>query len=244
MLLIVGGLLGFLPILGFWMLPLGIALLSLDVALLRRPTARVIVAGERRWRLYRRSRRRNGKVLIRERSGSFDVQRAGPNPAAIYDLERPMKLFTCQHCGQLLYFENTGCERCGRALGFLPELATLSALEQEGELWQALAAPAGATGPAPTPSTTPATGSEGGRRGAGCASCQHSRTVPDLSVAENVAQWRKLRLAKNRLMYTILKLGLPHPTEDEARGLGFDFLADPPQPTGDADRVMTGHANG
>ena len=25
-----------------------------------------------------------------------------------------MKLFTCQHCGQLLYFENTGCERCGR----------------------------------------------------------------------------------------------------------------------------------
>ena len=53
-----------------------------------------------------------------------------------------MKLFTCQHCGQLLYFENTGCERCGRALGFLPELATLSALEPDGELWRALAAPA------------------------------------------------------------------------------------------------------
>ena len=37
-------------------------------------------------------------------------------------------------------------------------------------------------------------------------------------------------------MYTILKLGLPHPTEgeDEDRGLAFDFLADPPQPTGDA----------
>ena len=47
-------------------------------------------------------------------------------------------------------------------------------------------------------------------------------------------------------MYTILKLGLPHPTEgeDEARGLAFDFLADPPQPTGDAPRVMTGHDNG
>ena len=23
-----------------------------------------------------------------------------------------MKLFKCQHCGQLLYFENTVCERC------------------------------------------------------------------------------------------------------------------------------------
>lgn len=59
-LLVCGGLLGFLPILGFWMLPLGLGLLSLDVALLRRPTARAIIAGERRWRLFRRNRRRNG----------------------------------------------------------------------------------------------------------------------------------------------------------------------------------------
>lgn len=59
-LLVIGGLLGFLPILGFWMLPLGLLLLSLDVALLRRPTARAIVAGERRWRLFRRNRRQNG----------------------------------------------------------------------------------------------------------------------------------------------------------------------------------------
>jgi hypothetical protein len=59
LLLIVGGLLGFLPVLGFWMLPLGLALLSLDVALLRRPTARAIVAGERRWRTFRRTRRRD-----------------------------------------------------------------------------------------------------------------------------------------------------------------------------------------
>jgi hypothetical protein len=57
-LLVIGGLLGFLPILGFWMLPLGLALLSLDVALLRRPTARAIVAGERRWRRFRRGQRR------------------------------------------------------------------------------------------------------------------------------------------------------------------------------------------
>ena len=56
-LLILGGLLGFLPVLGFWMLPLGVALLSLDVAMLRRPTARAIVAGERRWRRFRRNRR-------------------------------------------------------------------------------------------------------------------------------------------------------------------------------------------
>jgi hypothetical protein len=39
-----------------------------------------------------------------------------------------MKLFECQDCGQLLYFENTWCERCGHVLGYLSERAVLSAL--------------------------------------------------------------------------------------------------------------------
>lgn len=33
--LIIGGLLGFLPILGFWMLPLGLVLLAIDLPVLR-----------------------------------------------------------------------------------------------------------------------------------------------------------------------------------------------------------------
>ncbi|MBB2204887.1 hypothetical protein [Gluconacetobacter takamatsuzukensis] len=41
-LLIVGGLLSFLPILGIWMLPLGLILLAEDVALLRRGVDRLI----------------------------------------------------------------------------------------------------------------------------------------------------------------------------------------------------------
>ncbi|MHB2265334.1 hypothetical protein [Aliihoeflea sp. PC F10.4] len=35
-LLVIGGLLGFLPILGFWMLPLGILVLSYEFAMIRR----------------------------------------------------------------------------------------------------------------------------------------------------------------------------------------------------------------
>jgi hypothetical protein len=42
LLLIVGGLIGFLPILGFWMVPLGLAVLALDVPFLQRPLARLI----------------------------------------------------------------------------------------------------------------------------------------------------------------------------------------------------------
>ena len=158
-----------------------------------------------------------------------------------------MKLFSCQHCGQLLYFENTSCERCGRALGFLPDLMTLSALEPEGEAWRALAAPAKRYRACANAAHAACNWQvEADAEEPFCVSCRHNRTVPDLSVPEHVAQWRKLQTAKNRLLYTILKLGLPHPTEaeDEARGLSFDFLADVPTPTGDADRVMTGHANG
>ena len=45
-----------------------------------------------------------------------------------------MKLFSCQGCGQLLYFENIRCENCGRALGYLPDMTEISALDAKPEL--------------------------------------------------------------------------------------------------------------
>lgn len=156
-----------------------------------------------------------------------------------------MRLFTCQACGQLLYFENTQCERCQRRLGYLPERETLSALEPEGEAWRALARP-GATfrfcdnaahdvcnwliaADAATPF---------------CAACRHNRTIPDLSDPSHLALWRKLEWAKHRLIYTLRRLRLPlrDRTEDTDHGLAFDFLAEPADPA--APRVLTGHADG
>jgi hypothetical protein len=48
-LFVFAGFLGFLPILGFWMLPIGVVLLSLDVPVLKGPTARALNWAERRW---------------------------------------------------------------------------------------------------------------------------------------------------------------------------------------------------
>lgn len=56
-LLILGGIFSFLPILGLWMLPLGLLLLSLDVAFLRTPVSAAILRGSRKWATWRRSRR-------------------------------------------------------------------------------------------------------------------------------------------------------------------------------------------
>ena len=57
-LFILGGLVGFLPILGFWMVPVGLMLLAQDVPFLRPPIARALAWGQRTWEGWRRRRAR------------------------------------------------------------------------------------------------------------------------------------------------------------------------------------------
>jgi hypothetical protein len=47
--LIIGGLLSFLPVLGIWMLPLGLVLAARDIPLLHRPMARMLAWIETKW---------------------------------------------------------------------------------------------------------------------------------------------------------------------------------------------------
>jgi len=52
--LILAGFVGFLPILGFWMVPLGLLLIAQDVPFLQRPILRLIEWGERKWKELKR----------------------------------------------------------------------------------------------------------------------------------------------------------------------------------------------
>ena len=54
LLLIVGGVVGFLPILGFWMIPLGLLFLAQDVPFLQRPILQALTWLERRWVQWKR----------------------------------------------------------------------------------------------------------------------------------------------------------------------------------------------
>lgn len=158
-----------------------------------------------------------------------------------------MKLFACQACNQVLFFENTACERCGHILGYLPEDNDVSALDpvaaEEG-IWHPLSK--AATGSSyrfcanadhsACNWLVPAGGD------AYCLACRLNRTIPDLSEDGHLDQWRKLETAKHRLVYTLLRLNLPIVTrlEDPENGLAFDFLGDPP----DGGKVLTGHQDG
>jgi hypothetical protein len=58
LMLVVGGLLSVLPVLGLWMLPLGLLLLAQDLPFLRRPVRRGLIWAERRWIRWVRWKRR------------------------------------------------------------------------------------------------------------------------------------------------------------------------------------------
>ena len=51
LLLIVGGVFSFLPILGIWMLPLGLLLLAVDLPILRGPISVLVIRARRKARL-------------------------------------------------------------------------------------------------------------------------------------------------------------------------------------------------
>jgi hypothetical protein len=151
-----------------------------------------------------------------------------------------MRLFQCQACGEPLYFESVACESCGRRLGFLPAKTTMTAIEQDGGCWTALADPAPeyvycANRTYRACNWLVKVGSEESF----CLACRHNRTIPDLTDERNLSLWRRLEVAKRRLFYSLIRLNLPLLNiKDDPNGLVFDFLSRAGEP------VMTGHLNG
>jgi len=139
-----------------------------------------------------------------------------------------MKRFRCPGCAGEVYFENTVCLSCNRALVYDPvAVAMTDGTGRSGCLNRA------------TIGCNWVAGSATGF----CISCALTEVVPDLSIALNVARWKKIEHAKRRLIYSVLRLGLPVET-DAGRRLQFRFLASVPHPDGSENRVMTGHDNG
>ncbi|WP_163835606.1 zinc-binding metallopeptidase family protein [Spartinivicinus ruber] len=157
-----------------------------------------------------------------------------------------MKLFTCNCCGNFLYFENVTCLGCGASLGFLPNATTLVALEDIGNgLWQPVAGEGHYrmcvhyTDQAVCNWMVDADDEEGF-----CIACRLNQTIPDLSIEINKTLWQRLETEKRRLIYGLLQLGLPVlPRSDYPEGIAFEFLADTPT-FSERDRVMTGHNQG
>lgn len=150
-----------------------------------------------------------------------------------------MRTFNCA-CGARLFFDNTRCLTCQRALGFRPDSLEIIAIQEPS-----LAAP---SEPAPFRPCenyvengvcnwlVPSDSDE-----RLCAACRLNHTIPNLSDEANLRLWRDVEGAKRRLIYGLYRLGLDvlSKADDPVRGLSFDIKAD----LGD-ERVLTGHQDG
>ena len=165
-----------------------------------------------------------------------------------------MNIFTCSACKHVAFFENSQCVRCGHVLAYLPDRGVLSAMEQDPsplgphEAPRFLALDPAAKGaryrlcqnyatfavcnwaiPEHDPHQL-------------CPSCRLNESVPDTKDAQAVESWRRLEIAKRRLVYTLLELRLPLDSKEDSprAGLAFAFKQDGPN----GERVLTGHCDG
>ncbi|MBI3803095.1 MAG: putative zinc-binding peptidase [Nitrospirae bacterium] len=160
-----------------------------------------------------------------------------------------MKVFHCDHCQQLVFFENTRCVQCDRLLAFLPDLGVVGSLDPAGgNQWRSPLPEAEGKGyrlcanysqesvcnwAVPSDDPHPF-----------CQSCRLTQVIPNLSQPGHKEAWFKLESAKRRLVYSLVTLGCPinSKSDDPERGLSYQFLADLETPG--ADPVLTGHADG
>ena len=140
-----------------------------------------------------------------------------------------------------MFFANVACEKCGFALGFLPEKLTMLAL-----------VPPNGTNGAGQANMQAASGRqdhwrfcENATYGACnwllpaddasplCQACRLNDIIPDLSDPDNLNAWQRFERAKKRLIYSLLRFGLPFDASD-AGALTFNLGHD----------TMTGHLDG
>ena len=159
------------------------------------------------------------------------------------------RAYRCR-CGRRIFFHNSRCLACGTPLGYEPERARVFPLEPSisGTGWH-LVGPAGegarifsrclnfqAIASCNWLVDVEAPGE--GRRQL-CRSCRLTRTIPDLSIAENGLWWARIEVAKRRLVSELIAMGLPlmSRNDDPAAGLAFDFIRSSPG----GPPVVTGH---
>ncbi|HJZ60201.1 MAG TPA: putative zinc-binding peptidase [Gemmataceae bacterium] len=160
-----------------------------------------------------------------------------------------MKVFRCDHCRQLVFFENVRCVSCNHQLAYLSDLGVVGSLEPAGDgLWKTPIRRAADRTYRLCRNYTAENVCNWAVRSDDphpfCPSCRLTRVIPDLSKPGHREAWYRLEVAKRRLVYTLLALKLPvlNRTDDPDRGLAFEFLSDPEDPT--VPRVLTGHAGG
>jgi hypothetical protein len=152
-----------------------------------------------------------------------------------------MRVFTCDNCGQLVFFENSLCLSCGSPLGYVHERRDVAALaEVEADRFSDLQYPDSSWERCATAEMTACNWLVPAGSGRLCESCALTRTRPAYDDHDAMPDLLTAEVAKRRLVFQLAELGLPLAPRDEknSTGVAFDLLSS-------ADtKVITGHDNG
>ncbi|UZR97193.1 zinc-binding metallopeptidase family protein [Chondrinema litorale] len=155
-----------------------------------------------------------------------------------------MKLYNCKHCGNALYFENSLCLKCQHNIGFNPIQMTMVTLETRNNVdFSDVTNNQAKYHYCENASHSTCNWLVKADQAPFCLACSLNRTIPKLSHDGNLDKWKRIELAKHRLIYSLLRLQVPVNAKiepDDEEGLAFDFMSD----TSKGKRIMTGHANG
>ncbi|CAN5804437.1 putative zinc-binding metallopeptidase [soil metagenome] len=142
-----------------------------------------------------------------------------------------MQRFNCE-CGNVLFFGSSRCLNCSSDVGYDPQGGAMVRLRAGTRMklcengvkhgvcnWLL---------PVNSAETL-------------CVACRKNRTIPELGSERNLMLWGRMEMAKRRLLYTLLRLGikLPSQKDNPKIGLAFDIISTLSNPT-----VTTGHLNG
>jgi hypothetical protein len=141
-----------------------------------------------------------------------------------------MRAFACPRCGNLVFFENNACLRCGVGLGFDHDIGELVVADGRQRCINATQ-----LGCNWLMETTAGPGPPEER----CRSCRLTRTIPGPR-EEDVAALTDVERAKRRLVFQLDEIRLPVAPrlEPDGPGLAFDLLSSQLGP------VTTGHEDG
>jgi hypothetical protein len=152
-----------------------------------------------------------------------------------------MRVFTCDNCNQLVFFDNSQCLRCEAPLGYLhPEREIISLVHiPDGHLID-LTLPARTWRRCATADLTGCNWLVPAEGRALCESCQLTRTRPADTDPVGLLELGRSEMAKRRLVFQLAELGLPvEPRREDSRtGLAFDLLSSTRR------KVVTGHDDG
>ena len=156
-----------------------------------------------------------------------------------------MQIFQCDNCSHPVYFDNNICLKCHNTLGFDSKKLKMVSLRRNPEN-NLIETSTGNTyhyckNHEHDVCNWVISDNEASQV---CIACSLNRIIPDISRPEYLQRWKKIELAKHRLIYALLRWNFPIISKavDYEKGLAFNFKSDSTMP--DGLRVMTGHANG